>query len=111
MLELKAQLHLLMGNTEEALAAFEFGSNRLGHVIAELIRMEEEELVWEEYEEALYNIFGRERVQKALKILSGEAFYIDTSLHADYRNMLGMYDRLQIKKVFSDRLLTQGQGL
>ncbi len=98
MLELKAQLYLLTGNTEEALAALEFGNNRLGHVIAELIRMEEEELVWEEYEEALYNIFGRERVEKALRILSGEASYIDTTLHADYRNMLGMYDRLEMKK-------------
>lgn len=98
MLELKAQLHLLLGNTEEALTAFEFGSNRLGHVIAELIRMDEEELVWEEYEEALFNIFGRERVQKALRILSGEAFCIDTTLHEDYRNMLSMYDRLENKK-------------
>lgn len=98
MLEFKAQMHLILGNTEEAVASLEFGTNKLGHVVAELIRMDEDRLVWEEYEEALYNIFGREKVEKALRIVKGEEFLVDTTLHGDYHNMLEMYDRLERKK-------------
>ena len=98
MLEFKAQMHLILGNREEALASLEMGSNKLGHIVAELIRIDKEELVWEEYEEALFNIFGRERVGNALRIVNGENFLINTTLHCDYHNMLEMYDRLELKK-------------
>ena len=97
-LEFKAQIHLILGNTEEALPILEFGTNKLGHIIAELIRMKEEKLIWEEYEEALFNIYGQERVEKALRILKGEEFLINRTLHTDYLNMLEMYDRLTLKK-------------
>jgi ribosomal protein S12 methylthiotransferase accessory factor len=40
--ELKAQLHLLLGNGDEAVSYLEFGNNGLGNLIVELIRMEEE---------------------------------------------------------------------
>lgn len=98
MLEFKAQMHLIIGNTAEAVAFLDFGTNELGHVVAELIRMGEEKLVWEEYEAALCNIFGRERVEKALRMVKGEEFLVDTTLHGDYYNMLKMYDRLEGKK-------------
>lgn len=98
MQEFKAQIHLLLGNTDEALSLLEFGGNKMGHIVAELIRMGEEECVWDEYEEALFNIYGKEKVHKALRILDGEEFLIDVTLHQDYHNMLKMYDRLEIKK-------------
>ncbi|HEX5622877.1 MAG TPA: YcaO-like family protein [Sulfuricurvum sp.] len=98
MVEFKAQIHLLLGNTDEALSFLEFGTNSMGHIVAELIRMGEAELPWEEYEEGLCNVYGRVRVEKALKILEGEEFLIDTTLHADYHNMLKLYDKLEVKK-------------
>ena len=98
MLEFKAQMHLILGNTEEALAALEMGTNRLGHIVAELIRLDKDKLVWEEYEEALFNIFGREKIEKALRIIKGEEFLVNTTLHNNYHNMLEMYDRLERKK-------------
>ena len=98
MLEFKAQIHLILGNTEEALASLEMGTNKLGHIVAELIRLDKEKLVWEEYEEALFNIFGRERVEKAQRIVKGEDFLVITTLHRDYHKMLEMYDRLERKK-------------
>ena len=98
MLEFKAQMHLILGNTDEALASLEFGTNKLGHIVAELIRMDKEKLVLEDYEEALFNIFGRERVEKALRIVNGEEFLVNTTFHSDYHNMLEMYDRLERKK-------------
>jgi ribosomal protein S12 methylthiotransferase accessory factor len=98
MLELKAQIHLILGNVEEALAYLEIGTNKLGHIVAELVRMSKKKLVWEEYQEALFNIYGRERVEKARRIVEGEEFLINTKFHSDYHNMLGMYDRLERKK-------------
>ncbi len=96
--EFKAQIHLLADNMEEALALLEFGTNKMGHIVAELIRMRELEMEWTEYEEALCNIYTQEKVEQALSILGGETFIIDVTLHQDYHNMLGMYDRLDEKK-------------
>ena len=98
MAEFKAQIHLLAGNDEEALALLEFGNNKTGHLIAELIRMRGMELAWEEYEEALFNVYGRERVLEASGILNGETTLIDVTLHPHYEAMLSLYDRLEEKK-------------
>lgn len=98
MAEFKAQIHLLAGNSDEALALLEFGTNKMGHIVAELIRMAQEELPWEEYEEGLFNIFGKKKVEKGLLILEGEEFLIDVTLHQDYHNMLSLYGRLESKK-------------
>ncbi len=98
MQEFKAQIHLLLGNTDEALSLLEFGTSKMGHIVAELIRMGEAECVWEEYEEALFNIYGKERVERASRILEGDEFLVDVTLHQDYHNMLRMYDRLEVKK-------------
>lgn len=98
MAEFKAQIHLLAGNDEEALSLLEFGTNRTGHIVAELIRMRGEELSWDEYEEALFNVFGREQVLEAVDILNGKAYMIDVALHEHYHSMLQLYDRLEEKK-------------
>lgn len=98
MAEFKSQIYLLAGNAEEALSLLEFGTNKMGHIVAELIRMGEAQLPWEEYEEALFDVYGKEKVEKALLIIEGEEFLIDVTLHQDYHNMLKLYDRLEVKK-------------
>ncbi|MCK9453756.1 YcaO-like family protein [Sulfurimonas sp.] len=98
MAEFKAQIHLLLDDSEEAREILEYSGNKLGHIIAELIHMQEAELDFEEHKEGLFTIFSQIMVQRALNILNGEEFLIDTTLHADYHNMLDMYDRLELKK-------------
>lgn len=98
MLELKAQMHLILGEKMEALLALEAGPDKLGHIVAELIRMDQEKLLWDDYKDALFSIFGRERVEKALRIVKGEECLINTALHRDYYNILEMYDKLELKK-------------
>ena len=98
LLEFKAQIYLELGEVDEALEIFEYSLNRLGRVIVELARMEELELDFAEYEEALYNVFTKEKVLKALSILDGDATFINVTLHQDYNNMLNMYDKLEKKK-------------
>jgi ribosomal protein S12 methylthiotransferase accessory factor len=96
--ELKAQLHLSAGNIDEAVSYLEFGTNVMGNLIIELIRLEELGLDLCDYQEALYDLYTPQRVDKALDILNKEALLVNTSLHRDYLNMLELYDRLEVKK-------------
>lgn len=96
--ELKAQLHLSLGNYDEAVSYLEFGNSAMGNLIVELIRMEALGLELSDYTQALYDLYTPQRVTKALEIISGEQFLVNTTLHRDYSNMLSMYDRLEVKK-------------
>ncbi len=99
MQKFKAQIHLLLGNIDEALSLLEFGDKNMGHIVAELIRMGNAEYSWAEYEAGLCDIYGAKRVRRALRILEGDEFLIDVTLHQSYRNVLDMYDRLDGKKL------------
>lgn len=96
--ELKAQLHLSMQNFDEAVSYLEFGNKPFGNLIVELVRMEALGLELEDYTQALCDLYGEERVAKAVNILNGEEYLVSAALHQDYRNMLEMYDRLEVKK-------------
>jgi len=98
--ELKAQLHLSLGNIEEALSYLEFSTNTMSVLVVELIQMAELGLDFSDYSQALYDLYTIERVEKAVGIVSGEQFFVSIALHTDYLNMLGMYDRLEVKKEF-----------
>ena len=97
--ELKAQLHLSLGNIEEAISYLEFSTNTMSVLIVELIQMAEFGLEFSDYVHALYALYSAERVDKAVSIVNGEELFVSTALHADYQNMLAMYDRLELKKV------------
>jgi ribosomal protein S12 methylthiotransferase accessory factor len=96
--DLKAQMHLILENWDEALELLEFGNDPMGRIVAELIRMEQDGHKWSDYEEALHHVFTKEKVQKALAIKNGEAWYTEPKLHHDYLRMLEMYDRLESQK-------------
>lgn len=96
--DLKIQMNLLLGNFEEALLGFEFSNHPLKHILCELIRMDSLLLDWSEYQEALENIFTKEKLEHARSILEGSAYLIDVKLHQHYINVLEMYDKLEVKK-------------
>ena len=99
MLDFKIQIYLLLGDMEMALESLEQGTSEIGLVISELIKMNQADLNWEDYEEALHNIFTKEKIEKAVNIINGNEYLIDTTLHTNYNNMLNMYDRLEVKKL------------
>ncbi len=98
MSQLKAQLHLMLGNIQEALEILEYSENRFEKLIAELLRLELEGHNYEEYEAALENIFGKDNLKKALHVKDKKELFIDTTLHDEYKKMLELYDKLEIKK-------------
>ena len=98
MIELKAQLHILLGETQEAIDLLEYSADPLAPVLLELLKMQSAEALYEEYEEALFAIFTESKVRRARAILEHKEYLIDTRLHDDYLGMLGMYDKLENKK-------------
>ena len=98
MAEFKAQMFFLLNEFESALEILEYLENKLGRVIVEIAKMQEKELDFDDYKEALYDIFSKEKVQKALNILDAKDTFIDIALHKDYINMLKLYDKLERKK-------------
>ena len=98
MIDLKAQINLLLENYEEAQMLLSFSQNPMSKLLCEILSFREQKLVWSEYESALWDIFGKENVEHAVNILDGRAYFIDVSLHQHYVNILDMYDRLEIKK-------------
>jgi ribosomal protein S12 methylthiotransferase accessory factor len=97
--ELKAQLHLSLGNIEEAVSYLEFSTNPMSVLVVELIRMEELGLELDDFIQALNDLYTAERVNKAVKVITGEQLMLNSVLHRDYHNMLDMYDRLEVKKL------------
>ena len=61
--------------------------------------MQNDELNWEDYEEALFNVYGEEKIQKAVNILEGKEFLINRTFKQDYKNILTMFDKLEVKKL------------
>ena len=96
--DFKAQLNLMLGNYEEAIELFEMSTAPLSYLLAQLTRMYIDETPWEDYEEALNNVFTKEKVEQATKIFNGEEDFIKVDYHQDYLNILDLYDRLAIKK-------------
>ncbi|WP_457743779.1 YcaO-like family protein [Sulfurimonas sp.] len=101
--EFKASILLRLKEYDEALEILEYSQNKLALVVVEIAKMQEKELDFKEYEEALYDIFSKEKVQKALRILDAKDDFIDTTLHQDYINMLCLYDKLEKKKNFMNQ--------
>jgi len=97
--DFKAQLNLMLGNYEEAIELFEMSSAPLAYLLAQLTRMYVNETSWEDYEEALNNVFTKEKVELATKIFNGDEDFTNVTYHQDYLNILDLYDRLWIKKL------------
>jgi len=98
MCDFKAQLHLMAGNYQEAIDFFEMSTQPLAYLLSQLTRMYIDEISWEEYETALYNVFTKEKVDLATQIFNGDVDFTNVTYHQNYLNILDLYDRLAIKK-------------
>jgi ribosomal protein S12 methylthiotransferase accessory factor len=96
--EFKAQLLIHAGLHEEAIDVLENQNNKVGHIVAQLLRLNLGEYDWEAYEEALENIYGKQALQKAIDIIEQKALLISLNLHPHYYNMLELFDKLETKK-------------
>ena len=98
MCDFKAQLHLMLGNYEEAIEYLDMSTAPLAYLLAQLTRMYIDETSWEDHENALNNVFTKEKVDIATEIFNGDIDFTNITYHQDYLNILDLYDRLAIKK-------------
>jgi ribosomal protein S12 methylthiotransferase accessory factor len=96
--EFKAQLLIHEGLYEEAIDVLQNQNNKVGHIVAQLLRLNLGEYDWEAYEEALENIYGKQALQKAIDVIEQKALLISLNLHSHYYNMLELFDKLETKK-------------
>jgi ribosomal protein S12 methylthiotransferase accessory factor len=89
----------MLGNYEEAIELFEMSTQPLAYLLAQLTRMYLNETSWEDYEEALNNVFTKDKVELATKIFNGDENFTNVTYHQNYLNILDLYDRLWIKKL------------
>jgi ribosomal protein S12 methylthiotransferase accessory factor len=94
MLEFKAQIYILLDELEEARELLSFSDKKLSIIVSEIIIMENENLQFDDFKEGLIAIFGEDLVLKAIKIIAGEDFLIDTTLDKSYDNILALYDEI-----------------
>ncbi len=94
MREFKAQTLMALGEMEEALEMLEYGSDSFGSLVVELSRMRSLKLPWSEYEAALFTLYGKEQVLRALDVLDGKTVLCETKLHQEYTNILTLFDKL-----------------
>lgn len=97
--DFRAHLLLKLEYFEEALEILENSSNKIGQIIVELVKMNEQELEWEDYENGLTSIYGKANLEKAINILEGKDTLINVKMHKNYENMLELFDKLEIKKL------------
>ena len=96
--DFKAQIYLMLGDLETALSYFETSKNPSSYLLVQLCHIAIDELDFEEFYQSLCDIFGLDELQKAMNIFNIEEYFIDTSFHQDYLNILDLYDRLAVKK-------------
>lgn len=96
--ELKAQMYLIVGEKDEAKQYLQYSDNKIGRIIGELIDMDEQSLDFDEYKQAFCDVFSSNSTTKAVGVLAGDEYLIDTTFHSHYNNILDMYDRLDVMK-------------
>jgi len=98
-LELKIQIYIDLGDYEDAISLLELSKNKYAKALLELCRMYVNEQDWEEYEDALNNIFTKELLAEVLDIFNGETRFINITYSKEYENIISLYKRLNIKKL------------
>jgi len=99
LLELKIQIYLDLGDYEEVISLLSLSKNKYAKALLELCRMYINEQDWQEYEDALNNIFSKELLAEVLDIFNGEIKFINTTYSKEYENIISLYKRLNIKKL------------
>ena len=99
MIDLKIQVYLDLGDYTQCIDYLELSKNKYSKILIELCRMYINEYEYEDYEDALNNIFTKDKLNKAVNIFNGEEKLINTQLSKTYTDIIDLYEKLNNKKV------------
>jgi len=97
-LEFKIQLHLMLENYTEAIELLSISSDINSSSLEQLCYIYQDGHKWDEYEDALYNLFGKDIILNGVEIFNGQKEFIDITFDSEYLNILFFYDRVSLKK-------------
>ena len=96
---LKAAINLKLENYKEASYLLEDSKDITAYALSQLCQIFENNFNWQDYEESLYKIFPKEKLDLAISIFNGEKELIDISFDNRYKDILKLYEELNSKKV------------
>lgn len=90
--EFKADILIKLKEYEEAIFYLEQSNKSFNYLLAQILRAYQENLNLEEYFEALYEIFDKKNVQKAINIVKQKESLINLEFADEYNNILALFD-------------------
>lgn len=96
--DFKAQIYLMLGDLESAVEYFELSSKSISYILAQFCYIQINDLDFEDYYQALCDVFTKQQLAEAMSIFNMENYFIDISFHNDYLNLQNLYDRLAVQK-------------
>jgi ribosomal protein S12 methylthiotransferase accessory factor len=96
--DFKAQIYLMLGDFESAAQYFEESSKKTSYLLAQLCYIQLNDLNFQDYYQALCDVFTLEKLEEAMSIFKMNTYFIDITFDENYFNLQKLYDRLSIQK-------------
>lgn len=90
--EFKADILIKLKEYEEAIFYLEQSNKPFNYILAQVLRVYEENLDLEDYLESLYEVFGKDEIEKAINIVQRKSSLINLEFAGEYKNILALFD-------------------
>ena len=90
--EFKADILIKLKEYEEAIFCLEQSNKKFNYILAQVLRMTQENLNLEDFKEALFDIFEEENIKRALDIIDEKSSLINLEFANEYKNILNLFD-------------------
>ena len=90
--EFKADILIKLKEYEEAIFCLEQSNKKFNYILAQVLRMTQENLNLEDFKEALFDIFEEENIKRALEIIDEKSSLINLEFANEYKNILNLFD-------------------
>ena len=90
--EFKADILIKLKEYEEAIFCLEQSNKKFIYILAQVLRMTQENLNLEDFKDALFDIFEEENIKRALEIIDKKSSLINLEFANEYKNILNLFD-------------------
>ncbi len=90
--EFKADILIKQKEYEEAIFYLEQSNKDFNYTLAQVLRVYQENLNFDDYKDALFDIFEKNNIEKALNIINGKESLISLEFADAYKNILKLFD-------------------
>lgn len=91
--EFKADLLIKLKEYEEAIFHLELSNKKFKYILAQVLRVYQDNLSLEEFKEPLFDIFEEKNIKRAIDIIEEKSSLINLKFADEYLNILDMFDK------------------